>query len=75
MTGEDKRKSVAGASTENLAAILLSPKTVLKLPDIDLFYRDRKKFQVYCTQYRIVSYSANKIILNPFKFMSEIIVY
>ena len=44
MAGDDLGKSVAGASTENLAAILSPPKTVLKLPNIDLFYRDRKKF-------------------------------
>ena len=66
---------MAGASTENLAATLPPSKTILKLPDIDFFYENRKKFQAYCIQCRIVSYSAGKMTLNPFKFIFEIIVY
>ena len=75
MVGKDKRKLMAGASTENLAAILPLLKTILKLPDIDLFYGDRRKFQAYYIQCRIISYSTGKMTLNPFKFVFETIVY
>ena len=66
---------MVGVLTENLAATLLPPKTILKLLDIDLFYRDRKKFQAYYTQCRMVNYSVDRMSPNPFKFVFEIIVY
>ena len=51
----DKEKIVASAFTEDLVSKKEEARK-LKIPEIDLFYRDRRKFQAYMVQCRLHIY-------------------